>query len=101
MSFNRISIKDAKDLISKDDLILIDIRDYNSFKNGHIDNAIHVEDLDIQNFLKEKDKNDTILIYCYHGNSSQSAANFFSHHGFKNVFSLDEGYEGWININQI
>ena len=54
MSFNRISIKDAKDLISKDDLILIDIRDYNSFKNGHIDNAIHVEDLDIQNFLKEK-----------------------------------------------
>ena len=76
MSFNRISIKDAKDLLSKDDLILIDIRDYNSFKNGHIDNAIHVEDLNIQNFIKEKDKNDTILIYCYHGNSSQSAANF-------------------------
>ena len=87
MSFNRISIKDAKDLLSKDDLILIDIRDYNSFNNGHIDNAIHVEDLNIQNFLKEKDKNDTILIYCYHG--------------FKNVFSMDEGYEGWTNINQI
>ena len=101
MSFYRISIKDAKDLLSKDDLILIDIRDYNSFKNGHIDNAIHVEDLNIQNFLKEKDKNDTILIYCYHGNSSQSVANFFSQHGFKNVFSMDEGYEGWININQI
>ena len=69
MSYNRISIKDAKDLLSKDDLILIDIRDYNSFKNGHIDNAIHVEDLNIQNFLKEKD-NDNNLIYCYHGNSS-------------------------------
>lgn len=101
MSFNRISIKDAKDLLSKDNIILIDIRDYNSFKNGHINNAIHVEDLDIQNFLKEKDKNDTILIYCYHGNSSQSAANFFANQGFKNVFSIDEGYEGWININQI
>ena len=99
MSYNRISIKDAKDLLSKDDLILIDIRDYNSFKNGHIDNAIHVEDLDIQNFLKEKDKNDTILIYCYHGNSSQLAANFFSQNGFKNVFSMDEGYEGWLNEN--
>ena len=101
MSYNRISIKDVKDLLSKDDLILIDIRDYNSFENGHIDNAIHVEDLNIQNFLKEKDKNDTIIIYCYLGNSSQTAANFFGYHGFKNVFSLDEGYEGWININQI
>ena len=100
MPFNRVSIKDAMDLLKKDDLILIDIRDYNSFKNGHIENAIHIEDLNLQNFLNEKDKNDTILIYCYHGNSSQSAANFFSQNGFKNVFSMDEGYEGWINFNQ-
>ena len=97
MSFNRISITDAKDLIKKNNLILIDIRDYNSFKKGHIDSAINIEDINIQNFLKEKDKNDTIIIYCYHGKSSQSAANFFSHHGFKNVFSMDEGYAGWIN----
>ena len=99
MPFNRVSIKDAMDLLKKDDLILIDIRDYNSFKNGHIENAIHIENLNLQNFLNEKDKNDTILIYCYHGNSSQSAANFFSNYGFKNVFSMDEGYEGWVNNN--
>ncbi len=97
MSFNRISIKDAKDLLTKEEITLIDIRDFNSFKNGHIHNAIHVEDLNIQNFLKEKDKNDIILIYCYHGKSSQSAANFFSQNGFKNVFSMDEGYTGWLN----
>ena len=90
MSFNRISIKDARNLLSKKEITLIDIRDSNSFKNGHIYNAIHIEDLNIQNFIKEKDKNDTILIYCYHGNSSQLAANFFSQNGFKNVFSMDE-----------
>ena len=55
MSFNRISIKDAKDLLSKDDLILIDIRDYNSFSKGHIEKAIHVEDLNIDKFLQDKD----------------------------------------------
>ena len=42
MSFKCISIKKAKSLIEKDDLILIDIRDYNSFSKGHIENAIHV-----------------------------------------------------------
>lgn len=99
MSFECISIKEAKNLIKNDDLILIDIRDHNSFSKGHIEKAIHVEDLNIDKFLQDKDKNETILIYCYHGHSSQSAANFFSHHGFKNVFSMDEGYSGWITYN--
>ena len=49
MSFQCISIKEAKSLIEKDDLILIDIRDYNSFSKGHIENAIHVENLNIDN----------------------------------------------------
>ena len=49
----------------------------------------------IENFIKEKDKSEPILIYCYHGNSSQPAANFFSQQGFKHVYSMDEGYAGW------
>ena len=56
MSFECISIKEAKNLIENDDLILIDIRDYHSFSKGHIDKAIHVEDLNIDNFVKDKDK---------------------------------------------
>ena len=96
MSFQCISIEEAKIIIDKDNLTIIDIRDRNSFLNGHIDKAIHVEDLDIDNFLKDKNKNDTILIYCYHGNSSKSAANFFVQHGFEKVLSMDEGYAGWI-----
>ena len=96
MSFQCISIEDAKIIIDKDNLTIIDIRDRNSFLNGHIDKAVHVEDLDIDNFLKDKNKNDTILIYCYHGNSSKSAANFFVQHGFEKVLSMDEGYSGWI-----
>ena len=96
MSFQCISIEEAKIIIDKDNLTIIDIRDRNSFLNGHIDKAIHVEDLDIDNFLKDKNKNETILIYCYHGNSSKSAANFFVQHGFEKVLSMDEGYVGWI-----
>lgn len=96
MSFQCISIEEAKIIIDKDNLTIIDIRDRNSFLNGHIDKAIHVEDLDIDNFLKDKNKNDAILVYCYHGNSSKSAANFFVQHGFEKVLSMDEGYSGWI-----
>jgi len=45
--------------------------------------------------LIEKDKSDPVLIYCYHGNSSQPAANFFIQQGFKNVYSMDGGYNDW------
>ena len=96
MSYQRISIEDAKELIKDDDITIIDIRDFNSFSYGHIQNAIHIEDLNIENFIQEKDKNEPILIYCYHGNSSQTAANFFYHNGFQLVYSMDEGYEGWL-----
>ena len=98
MSYQRISIEDAKELI-KEDITLIDIRDFNSFSSGHIQNAIHIEDLKIENFIKEKDKNKPILIYCYHGNSSQTAANFFYQNGFQQVYSMDEGYEGWLQLD--
>ena len=96
MSYQRISIEDAKALIKDKDITLIDIRDFISFSSGHIQNAIHIEDLKIENFIQEKDKNKPILIYCYHGNSSQTAAGFFDQMGFKSVFSMDEGYEGWL-----
>ena len=96
MSYQRISIEDTKELIKDDDIAIIDIRDFNSFSSGHIQNAIHIEDLNIENFIQEKDKNKPILINCYHGNSSKTAANFFYQNGFQQVYSMDEGYEGWL-----
>ena len=96
MNFDCISVEDTKRLLENDDVTVIDIRDINSFSKGHINNAIHIDDININNFLSEKDKNETIIIYCYHGISSKSAANFFSQNGFKNVFSMNDGYAGWI-----
>ena len=51
MSFQCISVDEAKKLIDENNLTIIDIRDYNSFSQGHIDNAIHVEDLNIDSFI--------------------------------------------------
>jgi thiosulfate sulfurtransferase len=32
-------------------------------------------------------------VYCYHGNSSQSAAAYLAEQGFEATFSIDGGYE--------
>ena len=56
MTFKCISIEDTKKLLEKDNVTIIDIRDFNSFSQGHVNNAMHVEDINIELFLKEKDK---------------------------------------------
>ncbi|MDE0931482.1 MAG: rhodanese-like domain-containing protein, partial [Halioglobus sp.] len=41
------------------------------------------------------DRDQPLLIYCYHGNSSQGAADYFFNQGFEDVYSMDGGYEAW------
>lgn len=36
-----------------------------------------------------------MIIYCYHGHSSEHLAEMFADFGFKNVFSLQGGFELW------
>ena len=70
MSFQCISVDEAKKLIDENNLTIIDIRDYNSYSQGHIDNAIHVENLDIDfktnngiSWLRENLMSESVKIY--------------------------------------
>jgi thiosulfate sulfurtransferase len=36
-----------------------------------------------------------VVVCCYHGNSSQSAAQFLVEQGFTEVYSLNGGFEQW------
>ena len=95
MGFKNISVEETKQLIDTGNINIIDIRDSGSYSSGHINNAMHAEDMDIDAFLVEEDKEKPLLIYCYHGVSSQPAAEYFTEHGFANVYSLEGGYTAW------
>lgn len=95
MSYQRISIEQAKDLIKNDDVTLLDIRDPASFAADNIENSIHVSNDNVQEVLSTADKSKPLIIYCYHGNSSQGAADFFYNQGFEQAYSVDGGFEEW------
>jgi thiosulfate sulfurtransferase len=46
----------------------------------------------MDSFLKNKNKHDHLIVYCYHGILSRDAAEFFMNQGFKNVYSLNGGF---------
>jgi len=49
----------------------------------------------IDDFIAKTDKDTTVIVYCYHGNSSQNAAQFIAEQGFPKVYSMDGGFELW------
>ncbi|MDU1889374.1 MAG: thiosulfate sulfurtransferase GlpE [Dysgonomonas sp.] len=96
MSFKRINISQAKDLLKNPKSILLDIRDTESYNYGHVDIAINLTQESLSAFLDSADKSSPVLVMCYHGNSSQSVAQYLSVQGFDEVYSIDGGYEAWV-----
>ena len=91
----RINAESAKAHLDQGSTLFLDIRDELSFKSGHIRNALHIDNHSLQDFLIDADRNQTLIVCCYHGNSSQPAAQFFVGQGFSEVYSLDGGYDLW------
>lgn len=94
-TFSNITIEDAKKLMAETKVTLADIRDQESYSNGHISNALHVTNENLQDFIRGADLDKPLIVYCYHGHSSQVAANFLVEQGFDEVYSLIGGYTGW------
>ena len=95
MNFQRISIEQAHELIEQEKTLLVDIRDKASFLSAHIKSAVHLDNSNVDAFINSSDNQAPLVIYCYHGNSSQGAADFFASKGFTEVYSMDGGFEQW------
>ena len=95
MSFKCISINEAKVLIDTEDATVVDVRDAVSFTESNIPGSVHVSGDTVESFLSNVDKNKPLIVYCYHGNTSKGAADYFFSKGFSSVFSMDGGFEEW------
>ena len=74
---------------------VLELTGADAYRASRIENAIHVQHETIDEFLAIAEKGKPLIIYCYHGNSSQGAANYFDGLGFGEVYSVDGGFEAW------
>lgn len=93
--FETISTEEAKNIIDTVKPLIVDIRDRGSYEEAHIANAVHIDETNIAEFIGTADKERPVVCYCYHGFSSQSAADYFVQQGFKKVYSVNGGFEAW------
>lgn len=95
MSWSRIQPEAAKALIDERAPAIVDVRDEHSFRTAHLPGALRLDNQSVQDFIEDTDKARPVLVYCYHGNSSQGASAWLAEKGFAEVYSLDGGFEYW------
>ena len=93
--YARLSVDDAHQMMSDREVNVIDIRDEDSFRVGHITDAVHMDNGGIQAYIEDTDQDIPLVVCCYHGNMSQSAGAYLAEKGFAQVYSLDGGYAEW------
>jgi thiosulfate sulfurtransferase len=97
-TFTRISLQQAAELLKQPSAFLADIRDAASFNAAHVDNAFHLTNDTLPELTQLVTKDQPVLVMCYHGNSSQGAANYLVSLGYQTVYSVDGGFEGWRQV---
>lgn len=93
--FQHISVEQAAQLVEQGEAVLWDIRDPQSFAMGRPEKAQHLTNDTIVSLMDTVEFETPILVICYHGNSSQGAAQYLVNQGFETVYSVDGGYEAW------
>ena len=95
MNFKHMQISQLHQALPEKTYVVVDIRDPSSFKSGHIPDSIHLTNETLTDFMRDADLDAPIVVCCYHGHSSQQAAQFLISQDFTNVYSLDGGFTQW------
>lgn len=94
--YSCISVAQAAELIEQGAAVA-DIRDPQSYQNGHMPTAVNLSNDNLPQFIADADLDQPLIVCCYHGISSQSAAAYLVQQGFDTVYSMDGGFEQWHN----
>ncbi|EKE73042.1 rhodanese-like domain-containing protein [Gallaecimonas xiamenensis] len=94
----KVKAQEAVFLINQDNTLVVDVRAQADFKKAHIAGALN---LSKDTLLKgdvsrlEKHKDAPIILVCDMGHSASQVAKQLSKAGFKSLFVLSGGIQGW------
>jgi len=93
-----IEVEPAYDMIEDGGPFVVDVREFDEFRGGHIPEAVNMplqEMSDYSSHLPE-DREAPILVVCETGNRSLSGALFLTSLGYRDVHSINGGTQGWL-----
>lgn len=77
------------------DALILDAREARHHERGHLPGSVRLDGRNHEPLLMSESRSRPVLIYCYHGNASQTYADMFVDFGFRQVCDLIGGWEAW------
>jgi thiosulfate sulfurtransferase len=96
-----IEVDEARRRLESGGALFVDVRDTGSYEAAHIPGAQHLNDLTVEAFIAQADKQKPVVVYCYHGHTSLGGAAYLMENGFQDVVSLKGGFELWRQSEKI
>lgn len=87
------------DFFANNDALIIDIREEYEEPKLDLENIKNVPLSQLDNFLKDVNPTQKIILLCQHGNRSELAVDYLIKKGFVNVFHLQNGIESLAQTN--
>ena len=92
--YKSISIDELYQRKNDDQMMILDVREADEFKNGHIPSAISMPLSHLGNHFTELKQTDKYYVICHSGARSEAACNFLSQQGLE-VINVQNGMMFW------
>jgi rhodanese-related sulfurtransferase len=96
--YNLINSSQLKQLIaSGEPLFIIDVRNPDEYRAGHIPGAVNITGIELGSVLSSIPRDRKIIVYCSTSQAAITNAQFLANKGFANVYALTDPYSVYIN----
>jgi len=96
MAYQHLTVAQYEQLITeKESVNVVDTRDPQSYALRTVTGAFNLNQGNLEQHIADIDKNDPLVVCCYHGISSQGVAQYLAERGFDEVYSLEGGFEAY------
>ena len=87
---HKISAEEAHEMMTSQEVVVVDVRTREEYESGHIENAVLVPNESIGGEMPEAlpDKEATLLVYCRSGRRSKDAAQKLLALGYQSVYDF-------------
>lgn len=92
-SFKQVHVTDVRKLV-EEEACIIDVREENEYKNGHVKTAINIPLSEIRKRTNEIPRDKPIYLHCRSGQRSYNAARILEQLGFEEVYNVAGGFLG-------
>lgn len=90
MAFQLIAASEADDFLQQPEYIIIDLRSYVEYRQGHLKGALNLPFELLEQYIKKLPAGRKYLLYCNHGAASMMAGRKISNEGL-DVLSISGG----------